>query len=248
LIFVFILHLMIELLSITDNLSHALQRKDQDIVEAMHLIMGVKERLQDTRDNGWEPLFKRVKSFCDKNQIKVPNMDKEVNARGTSARRRQKVKNMHFYHVEIFLAAIDAILIEMNHRFSEVSSELLVCMAALNPRNSFSTFDVDKLVRLAEIYAKDFDVGHILLLPSELKEFQVCVRNNKEFLGCTELSKVAEIMVNTKMNTSYPLVYRLIELTLILPVATASVERVFSAVSYKRQICATKWGMNDSMI
>ncbi|XP_039852287.1 uncharacterized protein LOC120710763 [Panicum virgatum] len=89
--FVFILHLMIELLSITDNLSRALQRKDQDIVEAMHLIMDVKERLQDTRDNGREPLFKRVKSFCDKNQIKVPNMDKEVNARGTSARRRQKV-------------------------------------------------------------------------------------------------------------------------------------------------------------
>ena len=152
-------------------------------------------------------------------------MDKEVNARGTSARRRQKVTNMHFYHVEIFLAAIDAILTEMNHRFSEVSSELLVCMAALNPRNSFSSFDVDKLVRLAEIYAEDFDVGHILLLPSELKEFHVRVRNNKEFLGCTELSKVAEIMVKTKMNTSYPLVYRLIELTLILPVATAYKDR-----------------------
>ncbi|XP_025814334.1 uncharacterized protein LOC112891644 [Panicum hallii] len=74
-----------------DNLSRALQRKDQDKVEAMHLINGVKERLQDTRDNGWEPLFKRVKSFCDKNEIKVPNMDEEVNARGTYARRRQKV-------------------------------------------------------------------------------------------------------------------------------------------------------------
>ena len=249
--FVFILHLMIELLSITDNLSRALQRKDQYIVEAMHLIMGVKERLQDTRDNGWEPLFKRVKSFCDKNQIKVPNMDKEVNARGTSARRRQKVTNMHFYHVEIFLEAIHAILTEMNHRFSEVSSELLVCMAALNPRNSFSSFDVDKLVRLAEIYAEDFDVGHILLLPSELKEFHVRVRNNKEFLGCTELSKVAEIMVKTKMNTSYPLVYRLIELTLILPVATASVERVFSAMSLIKTDLRNKMGdewLNDLMI
>ena len=69
-IFVFILHLMIELLSITDNLSRALQRKDQDIVEAVHLIMDVKERLQDTRDNGWEPLFKRVKSFVIKMRLK----------------------------------------------------------------------------------------------------------------------------------------------------------------------------------
>lgn len=120
-------------------------------------------------------------------------MDKEVNARGTSARRRQKVTNMHFYHVEIFLAAIDAILSEMNHRFSEVSSELLSCMAALDPRNS-SNFDVDKLVRLAEIYAEDFDVGHIFLLPNQLREFHQRVKRNKEFLGSTALSKVAEIM------------------------------------------------------
>ncbi|XP_039779719.1 uncharacterized protein LOC120647138 [Panicum virgatum] len=89
--FVFIMHLMIEILSTTDTLSRALQRKDQDIVEAMHSIMSVKETLQDMRDNGWEPLFKRVKSFCDKNEIEVPDMDKEVNARGTSARRRQKI-------------------------------------------------------------------------------------------------------------------------------------------------------------
>ena len=59
----------------------------------------------------------------------------------------------------------------MNHRFSEVSSELLECMASLNPRNSFSNFDVDKLVRLAEKYSQDFDVGHILVLPSQLREF-----------------------------------------------------------------------------
>ncbi|WVZ90921.1 hypothetical protein U9M48_037173, partial [Paspalum notatum var. saurae] len=63
--FVFTMHLMIELLNMTD-ICH------------------------DMRDNGWEPLFKRVKTFCEKNEIEVPDMDKEVNARGTSARRRQK--------------------------------------------------------------------------------------------------------------------------------------------------------------
>jgi hypothetical protein len=57
---------MIELLSITDSLSKALQRKDQDVVEAIQLIMDVKDHLQDMRDNGWDPLFKRVKLFCDK--------------------------------------------------------------------------------------------------------------------------------------------------------------------------------------
>ncbi|CAD6258505.1 unnamed protein product [Miscanthus lutarioriparius] len=249
--FVFIMHLMIELLSITDSLSHALQRKDQDIVEAMQLIIDVKEQLQDMRDNGWDPLFKRVKTFCDKNEIEVPDMDKEINARGTSTRRKQKVTNMHFYHVEVFLAAIDAILSEMNHRFGEVSSELLVCMACLNPRNSFSNFDVDKLVRLAEIYAVDFDVGGFLLLPGQLRGFVSRARRTQDFLGCTELGKVAEIMVKTKMNTSYGLVYRLIELTLILPVATVSVERIFSAMSIVKTDLHNKMGdewLNDLMI
>ncbi|KAJ1275611.1 hypothetical protein BS78_05G148400 [Paspalum vaginatum] len=165
--FVFILHLMIELLSITNMLSRALQRKDQDIVEAMHLIMG--------------------------NEIQVPDRDKEVNTRGTSAHRRQKVTNKHFCHVEIFLAAVDAILSEMNHRFGE---ELL------------SNFDVDKLVRLAEIYAEDFDIGEIAMSPSQLRGFVRRVRRSQQFLGCTKLSQVAEIMVKDGMHRFYPLIYR----------------------------------------
>ncbi|CAD6220837.1 unnamed protein product [Miscanthus lutarioriparius] len=199
-----------------DILSHALQRKDQDIVEAMHLITDVKDSLQDMRENGWEPLFKKVKTFCEKNEIEVPDMGKEINVRGTSRRRKQKVTNMHYYHVEIFLVAIDAILTELNHWFSEISLELLVCMAAFNPRNSFSNFDMDKLVRLAEIYAEDFDISELAVLPNQLRQFMNHARRTPEFLGCTELGKVAKIMVKTKMHESYKLVYRLIELTLIL--------------------------------
>ena len=196
--FVFIMHLMIELLSIKESLSRALQRKDQDIVKAMQLIIDVKEQLQDMRDNGWDPLFKRVKTFCDKNKIEVPNMDKEINARGTSTRRKQKVTNMHFYHVEVFLAAIDAILSKMNHRFGEVSSELLVCMACLNPGNSFSNFDVDKLVRFAEIYAVDFDVGDLLLLPGQLRGFVSRARRTQDFLDVQSLERLLKLWSRLK--------------------------------------------------
>jgi uncharacterized protein YoxC len=249
--FVFILHLMIELLSMTDILSRALQRKDQDIDEAMHLIADVKDSLQDMRENGWEPLLKKVKTFCQKNEIEVPDMDKEINVRGTSRRRKQKVTNKHYYHVEIFLVAIDAILTELNHRFSEISSELLVCMAAFNPRNSFSNFDVDKLVSLAEIYADDFDIGDLAILPNHLRQFVNCAKRTLEFLGCAELGKVAEFMVKTRMHTSYKSVYCLIELILILPVATALVERIFSVISIIKTDLRSKMGdewLNDLMI
>jgi hypothetical protein len=73
---------------------------------------------------------------------------------------------------------------------------------------------VDKLVRLAEIYAEDFDIGDLTVLPNELKAFMNRFRRTQEFLGCTELGEVTEIMEMT----TYQLVYRLIELTLILPV------------------------------
>ena len=144
--------------------------------------------------------------------------------------------------LRFFLAAIDAILSEMNHRFTEVSSELLLCMASLNSRNSFANFDVDKLVRLAEIYVEDFNVANLLLLPGQLKDFITRVKRNSNFLGCTELPKVAEIMVKIEMNKSYPLVYKLIELTLILPVAMASVERVFSAMAVIKTDLRSKMG------
>jgi hypothetical protein len=137
----------------------------------MHLITDVEDGLQDTRNNGWEPLLRKVKIFYEKNEIEVPNMNKKINVRGISRRRKQKVTNMHYYHVEIFLVAIDAILTELNHHFSEISSELLVCMACFNPINSFSNFDVDKLVRLAEIYAEDFDIGDLTILPTQLRQF-----------------------------------------------------------------------------
>ena len=139
----------------------------------------------------------------------------------------------------------------MNHRFGEISSELLVCMAAFNPRNSLSNFDVDKLVRLAEIYAEDFDIGDLIDLANQLRQFINHARRTPDFLGCTELRKVVEIMVKNNMHTSYKLVYRPIELTLILPVATASVERIFSAMSiiktYLRNKLGDEW-LNDLMI
>ena len=44
-------------------------------------------------------------------------------------------------------------------------------MDSLNLRNNFSNFYVEKIVRLAEIYAENFNIGEIIVLPKQLKEF-----------------------------------------------------------------------------
>ena len=62
--FVLILHLMIKVLGLTNDLSQALQRKYQHIVSAMNMIVSVKRLLQHLRDEGWEPLLEAVTAFC----------------------------------------------------------------------------------------------------------------------------------------------------------------------------------------
>jgi len=55
--FVFIMKLMLHILRITNELSLVLQRKDQNIVQAMSLVIDVKTRLMNLRNDGWEPLL-----------------------------------------------------------------------------------------------------------------------------------------------------------------------------------------------
>ncbi|CAN1750400.1 Zinc finger MYM-type protein 1 [Linum perenne] len=50
--FAFMMKLIIEVLAITNALSIALQNKDQDIVNAIHLVNVSKRRLQELRDSG----------------------------------------------------------------------------------------------------------------------------------------------------------------------------------------------------
>jgi hypothetical protein len=58
--FVFIMKMMLQILRITNELSLILQRKDQNIVQAMSLVVDVKTHLINLRSEGWEPLFEET--------------------------------------------------------------------------------------------------------------------------------------------------------------------------------------------
>ena len=55
--FVLNMKLMLKVLRITNELSQLLQRKDQNIVRTMSLLVDVKTRLMTLRNEGWEPLL-----------------------------------------------------------------------------------------------------------------------------------------------------------------------------------------------
>jgi hypothetical protein len=130
--FVFMMKMMLQILRITNELSLLLQRKDQNVVQAMSLVVDVRTRLINLRSEGWELLLGETKAFCLANDIPKPNMCDVVPRFGRSRKGgRNNITQEHFYRVDTFYAAIDSITTEFDHRFNELSSELLVCFAFL---------------------------------------------------------------------------------------------------------------------
>ncbi|XP_027157393.1 uncharacterized protein LOC113758917 [Coffea eugenioides] len=129
---------------------------------------------------------------------------------------------------------VDLIIQEMNNRFSEVSTELLSCIACLDPKSSFSQFNVQKLLRLADLYPEDFSSNDYLYLESQLRNYIYNVQRDPQFSEVGDLGSLAQQM-----------------LALVLPVATASVERVFSAMNIVKTDLRNKMGdewMNDCLV
>ena len=249
--FVFLLHLMKTVLGITNELSQALQRKDQDLVNAMDLVKSCKRRFQHTRDNGWQSLLEEICVFCEKNSVSIPNMEDVFVARGRSRRGVQEFTNLHHFQNDLFYTIIDDQMGELNSRFNEVNTELLLCMACLNPSDSFSAFDKKKLIQFAEFYPSDFSALQLLLLDNQLENYIMDVRDHPDFSELKSISDLSQRMIETKKAVVYPLVYYLLKLSLILPVATATVERSFSAMKIIKSTLRNRMGdewMNDCLV
>ncbi|XP_061367781.1 uncharacterized protein LOC133310808 [Gastrolobium bilobum] len=73
--FAFLLHLMQLILGISYELSQALQRKDQDLLNAIGLVRVVKSHLQEMRDNGFDELLQETNIFANKYDIDIPHME-----------------------------------------------------------------------------------------------------------------------------------------------------------------------------
>ncbi|KAK9666925.1 hypothetical protein RND81_14G221200 [Saponaria officinalis] len=226
------LHLMQLIFGYTNDLCEALQRRDQDIVNAMTLVSLTKERLQKTRDHEWDNFLQKVSVFCVKHKIEVPNMNDFYAPRGRSRRYFAKVINIHRFRVEMFLSVIDLQVQELNNRFDETNMELLLCMACLNPLNSFASFNKQKLLRLAEFYPSEFSCVDIVKLDHQLDLFVDDMRKDSRFQNLKNLGELSILLVETNKHVSFALVFLLLKLVLILPVATTSVERVFSSMTF----------------
>ncbi|XP_056854782.1 uncharacterized protein LOC130504215 [Raphanus sativus] len=229
--FVFYMQLMLLILGLTENLSMALQQKNQDILNAVSLVKSTKRELQKLRDDGWDSLMVKVSLFCKKHDIEMIMMEDGFVGSG---RRRKKsdITNLHHYKISCFNVVLDLQLQEFNDRFTEVNTQLLICMASLSPTKSFKLFDKENLIKLVEFYPDDFSFFERSSLEQQLDIYIDNIREDGRFNNLESLGDLSRLMVETQKHLAHPLVYRLLKLALTLPVATATVERCFSAMKF----------------
>ncbi|XP_023895638.1 uncharacterized protein LOC112007517 [Quercus suber] len=181
--FVFILHLMKEIMKITDALCQALQCQSQDILNAMNFVSSTKALVQKFRDEEWDNLLTTVKSFCEVRDIDVPDMNARYVERGGLARYQQDDFTIeHHYRVDIFYATIDSILQELNHRFSKHAVELLNLSLALDPKEARESFrSIDILLLVSKFYPKDFTNQEMKFLKTEVDHYEHNVVRHPDF-------------------------------------------------------------------
>jgi len=196
------------------------------------------------REDGWNFLFEEVFVFCVKN-----NMDDLYQPR--SPQKAQIMKISHHYRVELYYTVIDIQFQVLNSRFNEANSELLLCVACLSSYDLFPAFNKEKLFRLAQFYPNDFSALQLTTLDNQLETYIIDMRSSDEFTILKGIGQLAEKMVEMKKEIVYRLIYSLVTLSLILPVAASTVERVFSAMNIVKNCLRNQMGdqlMNDCLV
>ncbi|XP_074576695.1 uncharacterized protein LOC141833211 [Curcuma longa] len=230
--FVFILWLMKEVLTITDLLCEALQKKQQDLVNAVRLVKSTRQRLQRMRDEGWDKFFNEVITFCGNHGVDVPNMnDIHILRGGRQRHQADQFTNEHFYRVEIFLVTIDTQLQEIDLKFNDKVMDLLTLMLMLLPTCESYPVDISKVCQCVQkYYPDDFTALEIAALENQLEHFLIDISDDDHLRQVETITELSHSLVKTGRHVAYTLIYRLLHLLITLPVSTASAERVFSAL------------------
>ena len=117
----------------------------------MHLVSTTKSLIQKLGDDGWEPLLASVLSFCG-HEIDIPDLNACYTK--TLGRYRHQDEALttieHHLRIDIFTIAIDFQLQEVNSRFCELITELVILSSILNPNDAFRLFKIVDICNLVK--------------------------------------------------------------------------------------------------
>lgn len=226
--------------------SLALQEKGLDLTSALDKIDAVVTVLNDIRinvDTEFKLLFDQISNMAEQLHfnIETPRVP-AVSRYRCSAARDQDAQT--YYRVNVFIPALDAIMLDMKERFS-MQHKAAFALAFLLPRNVISA--TWELVRPA--FNKYVDVLRCKLpdiSEEQAKvEFQVwaamCRRMLPDDLEGSAISSVNKCPVG-----ALPTVHTLLTILATLPVCTAEAERTFSKV--ERTLTALRSTMSEDRL
>ncbi|KAM3266695.1 hypothetical protein P3L10_003690 [Capsicum annuum] len=124
-------------------------------------------------------------------------------------------------------------------------------MTSLSPENYFANYDKDKIMKLATYYPNEFSASKLEDLSFDLGNYIYYVREvDSAFSNLKGLGDLSMKLVETNMHKTWGPVYLLVKLSLILPVATATVERAFSSMKFIKNDLRSRIGddfLNDCL-
>ncbi|XP_070052820.1 uncharacterized protein [Nicotiana tomentosiformis] len=136
-------------------------------------------------------LYSHFKTY--QHDILVPNFDDLYVNSGRSRRKPADYTVFHHYRVDVFCKVFDWQLQELNDRFDEVTTDLLHGVACLNPIDSFSSFDIRKIMKMPKLYPDDFDEFWMSALENQLASYIIDVRDFYErFSNLNGLSDISK--------------------------------------------------------
>ena len=158
----------------------------------MHLVLRIKSLIQKLRDDGQDNLLKVVQIFFEKYNIDVPNMNSHyVLKRG--CHQHEDLNMEHYYQVDIFNAAVDSQLFQLNNRFNEQTMELLTLSSDLDPKDAYKSFNIYDICYVVEkYYPFDFTEQEKVNLKFQLQHYKLNVLNHLKLQNLSTISKLCQ--------------------------------------------------------
>jgi len=207
-----------------------LQQKSQDILNVMHLVTTTKTLIQKLRDDGSKTLLEEVTSFCKYQDIEVPDIDACFSSVGQSLHKKSVIVE-HHYRVNKFTSIIDQQLQKLNNRFNEQTIELLKLSTTLDPKLfSYKLFSVEDILLVDKFYPEIFSNQERIYLRFQLQHYKLDVPNHPKLRNMSLTTNLCQGLVEIEKPTIYPLIDRLIQFILTLPVLTKTTDQAFSSM------------------
>ncbi|XP_022866733.1 uncharacterized protein LOC111386498 [Olea europaea var. sylvestris] len=132
------------------------------------------------RDDDWEEFLQEVKIFCSKHDIEIPDLESFYKI--GPYRSHDQITIERYHHFNVFNETIDFIMMELNTRFNDISTELLTHSAALDPKKSLESFSIHDICTLVEkFYPGDFSKQDICSLDYDLLHFELDMKKESQF-------------------------------------------------------------------